>query len=75
MGSTKGGTIVPGLCDFTSDVELAVKSLIGAAYLERDFNSFTDPEKERIGKEFMRRKIFPLHVYMKPKSINDIRKI
>jgi len=69
-----GGVIHVSLSDFTSDVELAIRAVLQLGEAPTDLDSLTNPQKERIGKELMRRKIYPLHPYLKPKSVNDKRK-
>lgn len=59
----------PTLSDYIADVELAIRASMDQSefksFLERDY---TDKIKEKAGKEFMRRRIYPMNVYMKAKA-------
>lgn len=50
--------------DYIADVELAAKCAVPSINLMED--EISDEQQEKIGKEFMRRRIFPVGAYMRP---------
>jgi hypothetical protein len=71
QSDSRGGMCVgTGLSDFIADVDLAIKEVLKQDYYANDFLNLSDLQKERIGKQFMLRKIYPVFVYFRAKRIN-----
>lgn len=74
-GSGAGTPFVPGVVfvgpeDFIADVEMAAKKILTPdEFVAFKEGRFTERVEERLGREFKRRKIYPLHEYFQPKDL------